>query len=141
MEMLGILLAFPATLIASVTYTFVAKYLLERFSSIRLKVIVASWFFLSLLVAEICLVGSFGVLHAREVIGRSFEFLHFACFWFGPPGLVNILLARRKANFWSRWYVVSVCCFFLAISIVFFNLEVTDMLYGPDGVGGPYSQR
>lgn len=139
MEMLGMLLAFPATMIASVTYAFISKYLLERFPSVRSKVLAASLLLLAFLSLEISLVATLGILNARETIGRSFEFLHIICFWFSPPALVNILLVKGGSTFWSRWYVVSICCFFLAISIVFFNLEVTSVLYGPDGGGGPYS--
>src|SRR6185295_14816734 len=80
-----------------------------------------------------------GILGARVSVGPGFEVLHAIVFFMTPPAVANVLVLRRIPPQVS-WLTVAIVTFIVAITFVFWNIHVGDTLYGPDGVGGPYSQ-
>jgi hypothetical protein len=72
-------------------------------------------------------------------MGPAFEAFHLLVFVFGSPSLVNVLMLTRRGVWFRHWYAMAVLSCFVGIFLVFFQVGVGDALYGPDGVGGPFS--
>ena len=138
METCGMLLAFPVTATASTVYSALAIYVLSRWRPLRLVLTAGSVCVLILCAAEAVILWKSGVLGAREKLGPSFETLHAIVFFLTPPAVANLIVFLPKPP--SRdLLIVAVATFVVAIALVFWNITVQQTLYGPDGVGGPYS--
>ena len=138
METCGMILAIPATAIASLGYTALAVFLFGRWRVVRLVLIVGSSAVLLLTVAEgVLLLSLGGVLGARATLGPSFHTLYDVVFYFTPPAVANLVAFVPQPS--RDWKLVAAATFFVALLFVYWNISVDDTLYGPDGVGGPYS--
>jgi hypothetical protein len=138
METCGIILAFPIAAVVSVCYARLAAVVFTR-SRILVKILLAgSALVLLLAVAEGILLLSKGILGTRASVGPTFEVLHAIVFFLTPPAIANFLLLGRIRSEVS-WLRVAILTFIVAITFVFWNIYVDETLYGPDGIGGPYS--
>jgi hypothetical protein len=138
MEMLGILLAIPFGFVASFAYAYFAEVSLAKRQFISRGLLIASWIVLSLLLFELAIVTATGILNARKIIGPLFELVHKLAILFSTPALANVALLPKPYRFRPRWFLMAIPCFLLAMFLLFYNIHFTDVLYGPDGVGGPY---
>jgi glucan phosphoethanolaminetransferase (alkaline phosphatase superfamily) len=82
---------------------------------------------------------TFGAVAARTLIGPAFWGAHLIVFLFAAPALANVLIMTRKGMWFRRWYATAAVCCVFGVFLVFFQVGVGDALYGPDGVGGPFS--
>jgi len=139
MEMLGLALAFPAVLIANVTYAALARFLLSRMGRLRPWLLWPSWAVLALLVLDVVLVVTIGAVPSRRALGPSYWVLHLLVVFLGAPALANLLLIPGGRPWYHRWYIVAALCYILGMFLVLFQVGVGDALFGPDGVGGPFA--
>lgn len=79
-------------------------------------------------------------LGAREWLGPPFELYHGIVFFLTPPAVANVLVFLPRPPL-RDWKIVSIATFFVAIGFVFWNYDLQEKLYGPDGIGGPYSSE
>jgi len=139
METLGLALAMPAVLVANLLYVLVVRFGLSRVTTLRPWLLWPSYVVVMLALIEVILVVTLGAAAARTLIGPAFWVSHLIVFVFAAPALANILVLTREGLWFRRWYAtVAVCCVF-GVFLVFFQVGVGDALYGPDGVGGPFS--
>jgi hypothetical protein len=139
MEVLGLALAIPAVLAANLFYVLFARFGLARLTALRPWLLWSSYFVVMLALIDVILVVKLGAVAARTVIGPVFWSSHLIVVLFAAPALANVLMMTRKGMWFRRWYAtVAVCCVF-GVLLVFFQVGVGDALYGPDGVGGPFS--
>jgi hypothetical protein len=138
MEMLGILLAIPFGFFASFAYAYFAEVNLTKRRFISRGLLIASWIVLALLLSELAVVNVIGVLNARKTIGPIFVLAHKLAILFSTPALANVVLLPKPYRFRPRWFLMAIPCFLLAMFLLLYNIHFTDVLYGPDGVGGPY---
>jgi hypothetical protein len=138
MEILGILLAIPFGFVASFAYAYFAEVNLAKRQFISRGLLVASWIVLALLFSELVVVTVTGILNTRKTIGPLFELVHNLAFFFSTPALANVALLPKPYRFRPRWFLVAIPCFLLAMFLLFYNEHFASLLYGVDGVGGPY---
>jgi hypothetical protein len=133
-------LAFPVTAAASIAYAALAVFVFSRLAFARWLLLVPSFFVLLLALIEAAFLAAHGVIGARALLGPRFETLHDIVFFFTPPAVANILVfARRKPT--RDWKLVALATFFVAIGFVFWNYDLQEKLYGPNGNDGPFSSE
>ena len=139
MEILGLALAIPAVLVANLLYVLLVRFGLSRLTTLRPWLLWPSYLVVLLALIEVTLVVTLGAVAARTLIGPAFWGSHLIVFLFATPALANVLIMTREGLWFRRWYAtVAVCCA-LGVFLVLFQVGVGDALYGPDGVGGPFS--
>jgi len=135
------LLAFPVTAAASAVYAGLAVHVFSRFSILRLMLLVGSVVVVLLAFTEAGIVWTaHGVVSARGWIGPRFEWLHNIVFFFTPPAVANLVVFIPRPPL-RDWKLVAGVTFLIAITLVFWNIDVSEKLYGPDGIGGPFSSE
>jgi hypothetical protein len=139
MEMLGLAIAFPAVLIANVAYALLVRLSLSRVRTIKRSIIWLSWAVLALLVIDILVVSTIGPIQARGYFGPSYWALHLLIVLLGAPALTNVLLIHGGSRWYHQWNFAAGISFVFGMFLVFFMVGVGDALFGPDGIGGPYS--
>jgi hypothetical protein len=140
MEVIGLALALPAVVVANVAYVLAVRFGAARFPRLRVWLLWPSYAVVALALFDVVLVLTFGAAAARTRVGPAFWSVHEVVFIFGAPSLVNVLMLTRRGVWFRHWYatVVLSCC--VGIFLVFFQVGVGDALFGPDGVGGPFSE-
>lgn len=139
MEILGLALAILAVVVANVVYILLVRFGLVRLKKLRPWLLWPSYFVLMLAFIEVTLVIVHGAVATRTLIGPAFWGFHLVVFLFGAPSLTNVLVLTREGLWYRRWYAAAALCCVFGIFLVFFQVGVGDALYGPDGVGGPFS--
>lgn len=139
METCGLLLAFPVAMAASIVYALLVRFLFSRSSAWSRLLVAGSAIVLALGAFELIAFAVKGIVGARAALGPSLVVLHDAVFVLAPPAVANVLALSRRPRL--AWPVVAVITFAVAIAMIFFNVHVSEALYGVDGVGGPYGER
>jgi hypothetical protein len=141
MESLGMLLAFPVTAAASAVYAGLAVNVFSRSRALRLMLLAISVVVVLLTFAEAALIWrAGGPISARGWIGLRFETLHNIVFLLTPPAVANLLVFIPRPPL-RDWKLVALATWFICISFVFWNYDMSEKLYGPDGIGGPFSSE
>jgi hypothetical protein len=141
MEMLGLALAFPTVLVANLAYAAFAGLLLSRIGRLRPWLMWSSSAILALIALDIVLVATIGAVSSRQALGPSYWTLHLVGVFLGAPALANVLLIPGGRAWYHRWYLAAAICYVFGMFLVFFQVGVGDALFGPDGVGGPFSEQ
>ena len=139
MELYAIVFSVPMSFIMSITYGFIIGKITTKWSFLIVPVLWISCMVLIFLIAEFFGVFIVGVIKLREVIGTSYYSIHSFLFFFTLPSLVNIMRLQTRIRFLSKWYVMGSICAFFGLCIVVLQYYVFEILYGIDGMGGPYS--
>ena len=139
METCGMVLAFPVTAVASAVYAALVVFGFTRLPFARWPILIPSIAVLLLAACEVILLMTHGVIGARASLGTKFETLHAIVFFFGPPAVANTLVFAPRTPL-RDWKLVALATFFVAIGFVFWNLDLQETLYGPDGLGGPFDR-
>jgi hypothetical protein len=140
MESCGMVLAFPVTAAASAVYAALAVFGFTRFPLARWVLLIPSIAVLLLAFCEALLLMTHGVVGARTWLGPRFETLHGIVFFLTPPAVANTLVFVPRSPL-RDWKIVALATFFVAIGFVFWNYGLQETLYGPDGIGGPFSNE
>ena len=81
----------------------------------------------------------FGAVRIFGALGSTYWAAHLLVVLAGTPALANILLLPPRGFWFRRWYAVLPVCWLFGVWLVFFQVSVGETLFGPDGVGGPFS--
>jgi hypothetical protein len=138
-EAFGIALYALAGLVAAPIFCFVVARFSRHFPRFSVLVWWASvGVFVPFLVVVTCVV-LVGAIKVRAAVGPLFFPLTVFLALFAAPALACLLLIGRPRI--SRWWpAVAIVAWCLGVFAIFFQYGVADTLYGPDGIGGPYSQ-
>jgi hypothetical protein len=98
-----------------------------------------SWVVLVLMIIEVLAVVTIGSIRLHKYIGPIFGGVHNVVLFLGAPALANLLLISKTEHWYSRWYVTAIFCFFVGYFLVFFQLIVSEAVFGVDGTGIPIS--
>jgi len=139
MEILGLAFAVPAVLVANVGYALLVRFGLVHLEKMRPWLLWPSYLVVTLAIIEVILATVLGVVDTRTLIGPAFWGFHMVVFLFGAPSLANVLILTREGLWFRRWYAAAALCCAFGVFLVFFQVGVGDALYGPDGIGGPFS--
>jgi len=140
-DVLGLVLAIPAVFVANVVYVPFVRFGLGRWQSLWPTVLWLSRAVLLLVVVDASLVATLGAVGARTLIGPAYWVGHLLAVLAGAPALAHVLLLPPGRFWWKRWYAAVGVCFVFGIALVLFQVGVGGALYGPDGVGGPFSRE
>ena len=140
MELVGLVLAFPAVFIANVAYVLFVQKVFLRYRALWPWLLWPSRIIVGLLILDVAAVAIVGAVSSRQSLGVLYTVLHVLVVFLGAPALANILLIPGGQGRYRRWYFIAAYCFLVGMFLVFFQAGVGDALYGPDGVGGPYSR-
>ena len=133
------LLAFPVTATASIVYAILAVRLFSRWGIVRWTLLVLSVVVVLAASTEAALIWrAGGSIAARGWIGPRFESLHNSVFLLTPPAVANLLIFIPRPPL-RDWKVVALATWFICIGFVFWNYDMIEKFYGPDGIGGPFS--
>lgn len=141
MDVLGLVLAVPAVFVANAMYVPFVRFGLTRWQALWPTVLWVSRAVLLLVVVDLGLVTTVGAVGARTWIGPAYWVGHLLGVLAGAPALAHVLLLPPGRVWSRRWYAVVGVCFLFGIALVFFQVGVGGALYGPDGVGGPFSRE
>lgn len=137
METLGIALGILGGLFAAPAFCFaLVKFspFLPRLLSLTHSISIGA---LALFAVELVLVAFMGSVQVRALIGPAFFPLHAILTLGAAPALACVLLLGQR-NF-SRWWLgVAAICWVVGVFAIFYQYSVSETLYGPDGIGGPY---
>jgi hypothetical protein len=139
MDVFGLVLAIPAVVVANIVYVLVARFGLTRLSSLRPWLLWASYLVVAIAALDVIVVLTLGAVAARTLAGPAFWAFHEVVFVFGAPSLANVLILTRRGVWFRYWYATAALCCLFGVFLVFFQVGVGGALYGPDGVGGPFS--
>jgi hypothetical protein len=139
MELLGLVIAIPAVVAANVVYALVARFGLTRLPRLRPWLLCVSYLVVAIAALDIIAVLTLGAVATRTWVGPAFSWFHLVVFLFGAPSLANVLILTRRGVWFRHWYATAALCCAFGVFLVFFQVGVGDALYGPDGVGGPFS--
>ena len=141
MELIGLLLAIPVTLLISAVFCVLAIWALRRFAILRVPVLVASSVIFCSVVLEIILSFALGPLALHNRFGSLHSGLHFANFVLAAPAVACLILvaALRRGSFALRLLAICVCWFTCMASLLS-NIVVYENIYGVDGSGTPPTQ-
>jgi len=139
MELFGIAASIPVAFIMIALYRFILLKAVARFRWAAALLRPASYVVLGLFAVEIGLLATLGAIQSRALIGPVFFIGHIIVFFFGAPALANVILLRKPSGAASKWYVISSLCTILAFFLVLLQYYVSELLFGVDGIGGPYS--
>ena len=139
MDVLGLVLAIPAVVLVNIVYVVVARFGLVRFRKLRPWLLWPSYLVVMLAIVDVTLVAILGAVAARRLIGPAFWGFHLVVFLFGAPSLANVLILPQQGMWFRYWYATAALCCLVGVFLVFFQSAVGGALYGPDGVGGPFS--
>jgi hypothetical protein len=138
MDVFGLVLAIPAVVAANLVYVLIVRFGLSSWTMLTRWLLWPSYGVLAVLVLDVLLVLTIGAVATRTLIGPWFWSFHLVAFLLGAPSLANVLVLSR--GLWFRnWYATVVLCGLFGVFLVFFQVGVGGALYGPDGVGGPFS--
>lgn len=135
------LMAFPVTAVASMVYAVLAVRVFSRWTVVRWTLLVLSAIVVLLAFTEAALIWrAGGPIAARGWIGPRFVALHSFVFILTPPAVANLLVFIPRPPL-RDWKIVALATWFICIGFVFWNYDMMEKFYGPDGVGGPFSSE
>lgn len=138
METIGLLLAVPGAVFASLLYCAVLAWLKPHLNGTLITLaMVGSALLVAAFTSELVLLARWGPLESRAVIGPMFWHIHRGCFYLVTPATANLLLLRHQGIF-ARWYLAALPSAAVGVFAVVVEYTVSDALYGPNGIGGPY---
>jgi hypothetical protein len=133
MELIGLLLAAPLTLLTSLAYTALANALFRRWPTAGRVALPISCGVVALATIEILLFISIGAKSAFLYLHHAFTVLHFSVIFLTPPAIANIVLhfaAKRGAKESLRFIVGAGCCWFVCMAMLLGNIMVDEAIMG-----------
>lgn len=138
--MLGLLIAIPVSLVASVVYTVLAVETFERWPLIEKVGVSLSRVIAVMLLFEVALVVTIGPKSAYTEFQHAFTTLHFVVLLLFPPAFANLILrASTKAHYrkWLRNVVSMGCCWISCMAILIGQIMINESIVGIDA-GRPF---
>lgn len=136
MELFGILLTIPGAFVFTLVYRSLLMIVAPRFPWIAKFIRPASYFILSLFALEVIGLVTIGALRSRALVGPLYEPGRAVVFFLATPALINLLVLQQRKVL--KWYVVGPVCTALAFALVMLQFQVSEELYGVEGVDRPY---
>ncbi|MCE9559101.1 MAG: hypothetical protein K8R88_09135 [Armatimonadetes bacterium] len=144
MELIGLVLAIPGTLVASLAYCLCASSVLNRYPKLHLPILMFSPIMIASTALEFVFYQRIGALGLYNMVGPAYLTVHDINFLLTAPSVANIVLIGGHHFDFSkamRQGLAILFCWFLAWPTVFFNVVVDEDLFGIDGVGGPLVRK
>ena len=138
MELIGLMLALPVTLVTSTVFCLLAFWAFGRFPQLRSPVGVFAGIVVGSVVLEIVLSIAFGPLSLHRHLDGLHSVVHFINFILAPPAVACVILVRAARSgtrsVLPRIAAIGVCWFTCMASLLG-NIVVDEAIYGIDGSG------
>jgi predicted permease len=142
MELFGIMLSIPAAFVASLFYSLFVRYVIAKSDLWTRMFRRASFVVLAMVATEFLFLAIFGAVRLYGATGGVYFIVHLVLFFLGTPALANVIVLRRNDERDSLvWLTATIPCTVLAFVLVLLQYDVSERLFGIDGVGGPYSSE
>jgi hypothetical protein len=137
MELIGLMLALPVTLVTSTVFCLLAFCAFHRFPRLRSPVAVFASIILASVVLEVVLSFTFGPLSLHRHLDGLHSVVHFANFILAPPAVACVVLVRAAQSGAGSILlrVAAICvCWFTCMASLLGNIVVDEAIYGIDGL-------
>ena len=136
MEVIGLCLSIPLTLVATVAFCFLARAVFERLPPLRVVGAYLACMALLSAVAELILTATIGPVRLHDQLGVGYWVFRTANFFLAAPSVGTLLLSGRPRRSGSGIPIAPVlACWAVAVASVFFNVFVSEAVDGVDGTG------
>ena len=137
MESLAIAIFILGGLVAAPVFCFALVKLIRPHPLISRAILYYALALLVLFGLDLVLIGAFGAVKMREIVGSAFMPLHALLTLGSAPALASVSLLGQKSL--ARWWpAVAVMSWTLGVFSIFYQYGVAEALYGIDGQGGPF---
>ncbi|MFO0961306.1 MAG: hypothetical protein U0625_00210 [Phycisphaerales bacterium] len=140
MEFVALILAVPATLLASCIYIAMLAAALRVLPGIARPLAAGSAIALACVAIELVFLACYGPLETYARLGRPYVAIHFIAFFLGPPAAANLAylaLMRMKRPMWSSIVAALALCWPASMIAVGMNFWVDEGIVGVDA-GRPF---
>jgi hypothetical protein len=138
MELIGLLLAVPVTFVTSLVFCLLAYFGFRRWPRVRHVCIVAAFWIVGYLAAEVIAVFTIGPFHLHAFLGPIYWTLHMVGFLFGPPAvavLVFVGVSRLVRVAAVPVALATLVCWFVCMTTLLGNIAIDEDIHGIDGSG------
>lgn len=135
MELIGLMLAVPATLLATCAYVAMLAGVMRFLPKIAGFVAVGSVAALGCVAVEQFYLSSFGAVETYARLGRTYAAIHLVAFFLGPPAIANLVfLAARllKRSMWTAAIAAGTLCWPASLITVGMNILIDEHIAGVD---------
>jgi uncharacterized membrane protein len=140
MESLGIILSVPVAFVASVVYALILEKVMRKLPSLIHPLGTVSVAIVLGSIVETITKTAIGAIRLREIIGSPYYTIHVALFLLTLPALATVMRFQNKFQRLSRWYSIGSLCAVVGLWIVLQQYDISEALFGVDGMGGPYGK-
>jgi len=143
MELFGLILAVPFTLLSSTAFCSLALWAFRRFPMLQSPIAVGASVILCSVALEFILSLAVGPLALHHRFDGVHSALHFANFVLAPPAIACVILvvALRRGVRPIPLRIAAICvCWFACMASLLGNIVVSEAIYGIDGSGIPPTQ-
>lgn len=140
MELVGILLAVPVTLVASLVYSCLIIPAGRRWPLMRSALLISAGLVGFFVVSEMLMLAVLGAKESSFRFGRIFTIFHFVSCVFAPPAVAH--LAFYLSSRWTRrislqFITVVPCCWLACMVVILGHIAIDEAIVGPDA-GRPF---
>ena len=138
MELIGLLLAVPVTLVTSALFCILTHFAFRRWPHVRRVCVIAAFWVVGILIGEAAAVFRIGPFHLYQSLGPIYWALHMIGFVFGPPavGVLVYVGASRLVRFAAiPIALATVVCWFACMVTLLGNIAIDEDINGIDGSG------
>jgi len=140
MELLGLLLAAPVTLIISAIYTALALAAFARWPTAKTVALPISYAIAALVGLEVLFLVSVGAKSAFLHFHHAYTVLHFLVFLLAPPAIANLVLhltAKKEKKKWLQFAASTSCCWVACMTVLLGNIMIDEAIMGVEA-GRPF---
>jgi hypothetical protein len=138
MELFGLLLAVPVTLVTSVTFCVLAFFAMQRWPTFCHIALLVAVCVVAAVAIELVLSLTVGPFHLHQRFGGAYTAWHLVAFFFGPPAIAFLVLAgmcRLARLAVVRVGVAILVCWFACMATLLGNIVIDEDIHGIDGSG------
>jgi hypothetical protein len=135
MELFGLLLAVPATMVLSTIYTAIALWSFGRWPLAKKVALPFSYGIVALVGVEFLLLAVFGAKSAFVHLHHAYTALHFVVFLLAPPAIANLVLhltAKKNMKRWHQFTSGVACCWLACMTALLGNIVIDEAIVGVD---------
>lgn len=143
MELVGLILALPVTLVASIVFCLLASWIFSRFPQVRSRVGFFAGIIVASVVLEVVLSIMFTPLWLHQHLGRFHSVIHFTNFVLAPPAVASVILIPAGHTGWRyvfRLVIATGICWFTCMASLLGHIYVDEAVHGADGSAIPSAQ-
>jgi hypothetical protein len=139
MELFGIALWILGGIVAAPLFCYGVVHFIKPKQYLSSAIFYVAMLGTALFAIDLVLVGVLGSVGARALVGPVYFPFHALVTLLSAGSLAcTLLLGPWRLS--SRWLTIAAVCWAVGVFAILFQYNVSETLYGVDGLGGPYSE-